>query len=67
MASPVSLVTHITNTATPNLRGVYFEDIGDLVSNKSEAWLVGGFLFKYYSTKEAALKYLASTGRGEFA
>lgn len=67
MASPVSLVTHITNTATRNLRGVYFEDIGVLVSSKSEAWLVSGFLFRYYSSKEAALKYLSSIGRGEFA
>ncbi len=51
------MVTHVINTKETNLRGVYFEDIDALVSSKNEAWLVNAFLFRYYSTKSAALKY----------
>jgi hypothetical protein len=48
------MITHIKNTQTQDLKGVYFEDINDLVSNKPEAWLVNGWYFRYCSTKEAA-------------
>ena len=48
------MIFHVPDTKIPELRGVYFEDIDELVSNKDEAWLVNAWLLKYYSTKSAA-------------
>lgn len=47
-------IQHITDTQTPDLQGVYFEDIDALVSERKEAWLVDIFLLKYYSSEQAA-------------
>lgn len=51
------MVQHINNTQTPDLAGVYFEDIDALVSSQKEAWLVNNFLFRYFSTEAAAEAY----------
>ena len=52
------MVQHIENTKTPALNGVYFDDIEELVSSRSEAWLVYSFLWYYFSTKDAALAFI---------
>lgn len=52
------MIKHIKNTKTSELGDVYFEDINELVSSKEQAWLVNGFLFRYYSTEEAAKAYM---------
>lgn len=51
------MIRHIEDTNS--IEGVYFEDIDALVSSKSEAWLIVKFYYYYFSTKEAAEKFLS--------
>lgn len=48
------MIRKVKDTSADFLKGVYFEDINELVSNKPEAFLVQSFYFFYYSTAEAA-------------
>lgn len=57
------MITHIKNTQTADLKGAFFEDIDELVSNKPEAWLVNGWYFRYCSTKEAAEEQSKNSGK----
>lgn len=48
------MITHITDTQSKNLKGVYLEDSDELVSSKKEVWLILNFKYKYYGKQENA-------------
>lgn len=51
-------VTLVSNTKTKELRDVVFEDVNELVSSQDEAWCLYNFLWRYFTTREAAEKWL---------
>lgn len=53
------MIQHIKDTKSKELENVLFDDIDDLVSSKEEAFLVINWYFRYFSTKEAAEKYIS--------
>lgn len=53
------MIQHIKDTKSKELDTVYFDDINELVSSKEEAFLVTNWYLRYFSTKEAAEKYIS--------